>query len=96
MYITEAFVPYAAEMLALVKTHTGISDWSARWHRHLRTGTEYLDEPAVALMTCALANHYVFSGKEPPPRLGSRTPTAPMPPTSPSSTPTRTRRTSKN
>jgi len=77
MYITEAFVPYAAEMLALVKTHTGIADWVGSVGIGIcATGTEYLDEPAVALMTCVLPPHAhsVFSGKDRPPRLGSLTP----------------------
>lgn len=78
MYITEDFVPYAAEMLALVKTHTGISDWVGSVGIGIcATGTEYLDEPAIAIMTCGLPpfSHHVFSGKEPPPRLGTLTPT---------------------
>lgn len=76
MYITDAFVPYAAEMLALVKTHTGIADWVGSVGIGIcATGTEYLDEPAVALMVCGPIGftHSVFSGKEPPPRLGTTT-----------------------
>ena len=65
IYLTDAFSPYAAEMLALVKNHTGIADWVGSVGIGIvATGTEYLDEPAVALMTCALGagSHAVFSG----------------------------------
>ena len=76
LYITEAFVPYAAEMLAEVKTHTGIADWVGTVGIGIcATGTEYMDEPALALLTCPLprASHAVFSGTAPPPRAGTRT-----------------------
>ena len=52
MYLTDAFAPYAADMLTLVKARTGISDWVGSVGIGIvATGTEYLDEPAVALMT---------------------------------------------
>ena len=76
IYLTDALAPYAAEMLALVKTRTGIADWVGSVGIGIvATGTEYLDEPAVALMTCALpsGSHTVFSGNARPPRLGTHT-----------------------
>ncbi len=77
MYLTDAFAPYAADMLTLVKARTGISDWVGSVGIGIvATGTEYLDEPAVALMTCAFApgSHTVFSGNARPPKPGTRTP----------------------
>ena len=76
IYLTDAFTPYAAEMLALVKHRTGITDWVGSVGIGIvATGTEYLDEPAVALMTCALGagSHTVFSGTARPPKPGTLT-----------------------
>lgn len=77
IYLTDAFAPYAADMLALVKNRTGIADWVGSVGIGIvATGTEYLDEPAVALMTCALpaGSHTVFSGNARPPKPGTLTP----------------------
>jgi small ligand-binding sensory domain FIST len=77
IYLTEAFVPYAADILAMVKNHTRIADWVGSVGIGIcATGTEYLDEPALALMTCPLpaGSHTVFSGTARPPRAGSLTP----------------------
>jgi small ligand-binding sensory domain FIST len=76
MYLTDAFAPYAADMLALVKTRTGIADWvGSVGIGVVATGTEYLDEPAVALLTCGLpaGAHTVFSGVAPLPKAGTLT-----------------------
>jgi small ligand-binding sensory domain FIST len=77
IYMTDAFSPYAADMLALIKNRTGIADWVGSVGIGIvATGTEYLDEPAVALMTCALpsGSHAVFSGNARPPKPGTLTP----------------------
>ena len=77
IYLTEAFVPYADDILAMVKNHTRVPDWVGTVGIGIcATGTEYLDEPALALMTCPLpaGSHTVFSGNARPPRAG--TPTA--------------------
>lgn len=78
MYLTDAFAPYASEMLAMARARTGIADWvGSVGIGVLATGTEYLDEPAVAVMTCALptGSHSVFSGNARAPKAGSLTPT---------------------
>ena len=78
IYLTDAFAPYANEMLALVKLRTGITDWvGSVGIGVVATGTEYLDEPAVALLTCGLpaGSHTVFSGAAPLPKAGARTAT---------------------
>ncbi len=76
LYLTDAFTPYAADMLTLVKARTGITDWVGSVGIGIvATGTEYLDEPAVALMTCDFApgSHSIFSGKARPPKPGTLT-----------------------
>ncbi len=76
VYMTEAFVPYAAEILAIARNRTGVSDWVGTVGIGIcATGTEYFDEPAVGFMTCPLpaASHTVFSGNARPPRAGSKT-----------------------
>ena len=76
IYITESFVPYAAEILALVKTHSGIADWVGTVGMGIcATGVEYVDEPAIVLLTCQLprGSHTVFSGAARPPRAGALT-----------------------
>ena len=76
LYITEAFVPYAADILAMARNRTGIIDWVGSVGIGIcATGTEYLDEPALAVMTCPLPadSHTVFSGAARAPRAGSRT-----------------------
>ena len=76
VYMTEAFVPYAAEILAIARNRTGVADWVGTVGIGIcATGTEYFDEPAIAFMTCPLppASHAVFSGTARPPRAGSKT-----------------------
>lgn len=75
-YITEAVMPYAAEVLAMAREHTRVHDWVGTVGIGIcATGAEYLDETAVAFMTCPLppGAHTVFSGTSRPPRPGSRT-----------------------
>jgi small ligand-binding sensory domain FIST len=75
VYVTEAMVPYASEILAMARGHTGVADWVGTVGIGIcATGAEYLDEPAVAFMTCPLppAAHTVFSGTARPPKSGSR------------------------
>ncbi|MBL8382833.1 MAG: FIST C-terminal domain-containing protein [Burkholderiales bacterium] len=77
VYVTEAMVPYATEILALAREHTGIADWVGTVGIGIcATGTEYFDTPAVALLTGRLppGAHAVFSGTARPPRRGVRTP----------------------
>ena len=77
IYMTEAFVPYAADILAMVKNHTMVADWVGSVGVGIcATGTEYLDQGALAIMTGGLPPHAhtVFSGTARPPRAGSLTP----------------------
>lgn len=74
VYLTDAFVPHAAEIIAMAQVRTGIADWVGSVGIGIcATGTEYLDEPAVAFMTCPLPPqcHTVFSGTARPPRAGT-------------------------
>lgn len=74
VYLTDAFVPHAAEILAIARVRTGIAEWVGSVGMGIcATGTEYVDEPAVAFMTCPLPRecHTVFSGTCRPPRAGT-------------------------
>ena len=68
VYFTEAFVAYAAEILTLLKTQSGVTDWVGSVGVGICvTGTEYLDEPAIVLMVGEFNREHfsVFSGKAP-------------------------------
>ena len=66
VYFTDALVPYAAPIVELLREKTGVSDWIGTVGIGITaSGTEYLDEPALATMVAELsANQYqVFSGR---------------------------------
>ena len=74
VYFTESFVPYAAEILLLLKTHSGVTDWVGSVGVGIcATGTEYLDEPAIVLMIGDFprASFAVFSGQAPIKLMGA-------------------------
>jgi small ligand-binding sensory domain FIST len=77
MYFTDSLKPHAAEMVDTLKELTGIGDWVGTVGIGiLATGTEYLGEPALAVMVAELpSNSYrVFSGKRRSPHQDERTP----------------------
>lgn len=75
-YLTEALQPQAPAILALLKLRTGIANWvGASAAAICATGTEYVDEPALAVMLgrFAFGSFNVFSGTQRPPARGTRT-----------------------
>ena len=78
VYFTEALQPHAAEIVETLVELTGVGDWVGTVGVGIiATGTEYLGEPALALMVADVpADSYrVFSGKRRGPQPGQRTPT---------------------
>lgn len=77
LYVSDRLGGAAREILDHVKQATGIADWvGSVGVGVLATGTEYFDEPALAVMLAALpaGEFSVFSGRSRPPPLGARTP----------------------
>jgi small ligand-binding sensory domain FIST len=76
LYFTDHFAADAAELLAYLRDATGIRQWvGSVGIGVLATGTEYLDEPAAAVMLASLPDgeFHVFSGKSRAPAAGVRT-----------------------
>jgi small ligand-binding sensory domain FIST len=76
VYLTDALVPHAEQILATLKGRTGIPNWiGASGVGICATGVEYVDEPALAVMLASFAPGAVnvFSGTQRPPTLGTRT-----------------------
>jgi small ligand-binding sensory domain FIST len=77
VYLTGPLAPHASEVLELLKRRTGVGHWSGTCGQSIvATGVEYDDEPAIAVMLCDLPadGFRVFSGSQPPPAAGARTP----------------------
>ncbi|MDX1375727.1 MAG: FIST C-terminal domain-containing protein [Burkholderiales bacterium] len=65
-YFTEPLVPHAAQIVEALRSRSGVADWVGTVGIGvLATGTEYLDEPALATMVADIpAQAYqVFSGR---------------------------------
>ena len=63
---TDTLVPYAAPIVELLREKTGVADWIGTVGIGIiASGTEYLDEPALAAMVAELsADQYQdFSGR---------------------------------
>ena len=76
-YFTEAFAPQAGRIVERLRQSTGVADWVGTVGVGvIATGTEYFDEPALAVMVADLdaASYRVFSGRTRPPQLGESTP----------------------
>ena len=72
LYITDNFASEVADMVAYFRANTGILHWSGTVGIGVfASGHEYYDEPAVAIMLCALdvGSFRVFSGLRSPPDL---------------------------
>ena len=68
VYFTDALVGEAREIVDVLRSRTGVSDWVGTVGTGIvATGTEYQDQPAVAAMVADLdaASFGVFSGKTP-------------------------------
>jgi small ligand-binding sensory domain FIST len=77
LYFTEPLMPHAAEVIETLQELTGVRDWVGTVGMGVvATGTEYLGEPALALMVADLPaeSYAVFSGKRRAPQPGARTP----------------------
>ena len=78
MYFTEGLQPHAAEIVDTLKELTGVQDWVGTVGIGIvASGTEYLGEPALALMVADVPgdSYRIFSGKRRGPQLGERTAT---------------------
>ncbi len=76
LYVTEPLQPNLDEILATLKSRTGIPNWVGSSGVGIcAIGVEYIDEPALSVMlghfTPGSVN--VFSGTQRPPTLGTRT-----------------------
>ena len=66
VYFTDALVPYAAQIVDLLREKSGVSDWIGTVGIGvIASGTEYLDEPALVAMVAELSvdQYQVFSGR---------------------------------
>ncbi len=76
LYLTDGLQPQADAILTTLKARTGIPNWvGAVGGGICATGTEYTDEPAMAVMLGQFApgSFNVFSGTQRPPARGTRT-----------------------
>ena len=76
LYFTDHFGADAENLLTHLRNATGIDQWVGTVGIGvLATGTEYMDEPAVAVMLASLPDgeFRVFSGKSRPPAAGALT-----------------------
>ncbi|MGB8434524.1 MAG: FIST C-terminal domain-containing protein [Burkholderiales bacterium] len=76
LYFTDHFVADAVDLLAYLRDASGIQQWvGSVGIGVLATGTEYMEEPAVAVMLASLPDgeFHVFSGKSRAPAAGART-----------------------
>src|SRR5882672_2856298 len=76
LYLTDALVDHADQILATLKSRTGIPNWvGASGVGVCATGVEFYEEPAIAVMlgTFAPGTFNVFYGSQRPPTLGTRT-----------------------
>ena len=67
VYFTDTLVPYAAPIVESLREQTGVGDWVGTVGIGiLASGTEYLDEPALAAMVAELPaeSYRVFSGRK--------------------------------
>ncbi len=66
VYFTDSLVPYAAPIVDSLRERTGVADWVGTVGIGIiASGTEYLDEPALAVMVAELpgGSYRVFSGR---------------------------------
>jgi small ligand-binding sensory domain FIST len=76
LYFSDHYAAHAGALLECMKQETGVEDWVGTVGMGvIATATEYLDEPALAVMIGSFpdASYQVFSGRQRPPRQGSRT-----------------------
>lgn len=76
VYLTDELQPHAERILTLLKSRTGIPNWvGAVGSAICAGGTEYTDEPAMAVMLGHFkpGSFNVFSGTQRPPALTART-----------------------
>lgn len=77
LYFTDPLLPHAAEIVDTLSELTGVQDWVGTVGLGvIATGTEYVGEPALALMVADLpsGSYRIFSGKRRAPQPGERTP----------------------
>lgn len=77
VYFTSSLAAHADEILALLQSRCGITDWVGTCGQSIiATGAEYDSEPAISLMLLDLPadGFQVFSGRRPLPAAGSMLP----------------------
>jgi len=75
VYLTDSLSRHVDDILSTLKARTGVSSWvGASGTGICATGTEYIDEPALAVMLGQFApgSFNVFSGMQRPPALDTR------------------------
>jgi small ligand-binding sensory domain FIST len=76
LYISDTLLPHINEILTTLRARTGVPNWvGASGIGICATGTEYVHEPAIAVMLAKFAPGQVnvFSGTQRPPALGALT-----------------------
>jgi small ligand-binding sensory domain FIST len=72
VYFTDVLAREAQQILEVLKSETGVSDWIGSVGTGvLATGTEYQEEPAMAAMVADIEDFSVFSGRAPLKASGS-------------------------
>ena len=75
VYLTDPLAPHTEEIVALLKSRTGIASWvGASADSVLATGAEYVDEAALVVLVGRFApgSYNVFSGTQRPPGRDTR------------------------
>jgi small ligand-binding sensory domain FIST len=75
IYLTDPLAPHTEEIVALLKSRTGIASWvGASADSVLATGAEYVDEAALVVLVGRFApgSYNVFSGTQRPPGRDTR------------------------
>ncbi|HUN91415.1 MAG TPA: FIST N-terminal domain-containing protein [Burkholderiaceae bacterium] len=76
LYVSDGLLAHVDEILATLRARTAVPSWvGATGIGICATGTEYVNEPAIAVMLAKFAPGQinVFSGTQRPPALGART-----------------------
>ncbi len=77
VYFTDALAPYVGDIIARLRTRTGIEDWTGTVGIGIVTdAAEDMNEPAMAIMLAQfpVGRAQVFSGRRRPPSRDARTP----------------------
>ena len=66
VYFTDALIDETEDILEALRSETGVADWVGTVGTGvIATGTEYQDEPAMAVMVADIEGYAIFSGRSP-------------------------------